>query len=70
MRVIFFSKKQNLTMDMMEGGQEKTVCVEGKFRVTSFNAYFNSVYKPLIGSFGFSTGCISTHGAGTKTLDF
>ena len=67
MRVIFFLKKQNLTM---EGGQEKTVCVEGKFRVTLFNAYFNSVYKSLIGSFGFSTGCISTHGAGTKTLDF
>ena len=38
MRVIFFfSKKQNLTE---EGGQEQTVCVEGKFRVTSFNAYF------------------------------
>ena len=50
MRVIFFSKEQNLTM---EGSQERTVCVEGKFRVTLFNAYFNSVYKPLIGSFGF-----------------
>ena len=47
----------------MEGSQEKTVCVESKFRVTLFNAYFNSVYKPLIGSFGFSIGCISTHGA-------
>ena len=35
MRVNFFLKKQNLAM---EGVQEKTVCVEGKFRVTSFKA--------------------------------
>ena len=37
MRVNFFLKKQNLTM---EAGQEKTVCVEGKFLFTTFNAYF------------------------------
>lgn len=61
MRVIFFSKKQNLTM---EGGQEKTVCVEGKFRVTSYITLISTAFiSHLLAVSVFSIGCISTHGA-------
>ena len=40
--LLTYLKKQNLTM---EGGQKQTVCVEGKFRLTTFNACFNQRLK-------------------------
>lgn len=51
----------------MEGGQEKTVCVEGKFRVTSYITLISTAFiSHLLAVSVFSIGCISTHGAAVR----
>ena len=68
MRVIFFSKKQNLTM---ERGQEKTVCVEGKFRVTSYITLISTAFiSHLLAVLVLALVVFLLTGLGQKLLTF